>query len=167
MWVYYPVLSNQTLPHILLLLSKERTAAQSDLTAARLSNDKKREASLVNMLADIQALETELQRVNDLGYKPTHDDGIPVTAAPLLNVFRHNAWKKECQANWEKLQEGDYDWSHLAYALYPARIRDKVKKDWCLALTHGLEELCENKPKEKKTRKKRSNDEPVQQTLDL
>ena len=26
-----------------------------------------------------------------------------------------------------------------------------------MALTHGLEELCENKPKEKKTRKKTKN----------
>lgn len=167
MWVYYPKLSNQTLPHLLLLLSKERTAAQSDLTAAQLANDKKREAALLNLLGDIQTLEAELQRVNDLPYKPNHDDGVPVTAAPLLNTFRHNGWKKECQSNWDELQKGEYDWSHLAYALYPARIRDKAKKDWCMALTHGLEELCENKPKEKKTRKKRSGDEPVQQMLDL
>lgn len=167
MWVYYPKLSNQTLPHLLLLLSKERTAAQSDLTAAQLANDKKREAALLNLLGDIQTLETELQRVNDLPYKPNHDDGVPVTAAPLLNTFRHNAWKKECQSNWDDLQKGEYDWSHLAYALYPARIREKAKKDWCMALTHGLEELCENKPKEKKARKKRSGDEPVQTMLDL
>lgn len=167
MWVYYPKLSNQTLPHLLLLLSKERTAAQSDLTGAQLANDKKREAALLYLLGDIQTLEAELQRVNDLPYKPNHDDGVPVTAAPLLNTFRHNGWKKECQSNWNELQKGECDWSHLAYALYPARIRDKAKKDWCMALTHGLEELCENKPKEKKTRKKRSGDEPVQQTLDL
>lgn len=167
MWVYYPKLSNQTLPHLLLLLSKERTAAQSDLTAAQLANDKKREAALLSLLGDIQTLEAELQRVNDLPYKPNHDDGVPVTAAPLLNTFRHNGWNKECQSNWDELQKGEYDWSHLAYALYPARIRDKAKKDWCMALTHGLEELCENKPKEKKTRKKRSGDEPVQQMLDL
>lgn len=167
MWVYYPKLSNQTLPHLLLLLSKERTAAQSDLTAAQLANDKKREAALLNLLGDIQTLEAELQRVNDLPYRPNHDDGVPVTAAPLLNTFRHNGWKKECQSNWDELQKGEYDWSHLAYALYPARIREKAKKDWCMALTHGLEELCENKPKEKKTRKKRSGDEPVQTMLDL
>lgn len=167
MWVYYPKLSNQTLPHLLLLLSKERTAAQSDLTAAQLANDKKREAALLSLLGDIQTLEAELQRVNDLPYKPNHDDGVPVTAAPLLNTFRHNGWNKECQSNWDELQKGEYDWSHLAYALYPARIRHKAKKDWCMALTHGLEELCENKPKEKKTRKKRSGDEPVQQMLDL
>ena len=166
LWVYYPKLSDQTLPHLLLLLSKEHTAAQSDLTAAQLANDKKREAALLNLMGDMQALEAELQRVNDLPYKPNHDDGVPVTAAPLRNVFRHNGWKRECLSNWEALQEGEYDWSHLAYALYPDRIRDKAKKDWCMALTHGLEELCENKPKEKKSRKKRI-EEPTQQSIDF
>lgn len=166
LWVYYPKLSDQTLPHLLLLLSKEHTAAQSDLTAAQLANDKKREAALLNLMGNMQALEAELQRVNDLPYKPNHDDGVPVTAAPLRNVFRHNGWKKECLSNWEALKEGEYDWSHLAYALYPDRIRDKARKDWCMALTHGLEELCENKPKEKKPRKKRS-EEPTQQSIDF
>ena len=166
LWVYYPKLSDQTLPHLLLLLSKEHIAAQSDLTAAQLANDKKREAALLNLMGDMQALDAELQRVNDLPYKPNHDDGVPVTAAPLRNVFRHNGWKRECLSNWEALQEGEYDWSHLAYALYPDRIRDKAKKDWCMALTHGLEELCENKPKEKKSRKKRS-EEPTQQSIDF
>lgn len=165
LWVYYPQLSSQTLPHLLLLLSKEHTAAQSDLTAAQLANDKKREAALLNLMGDIRTLEAELQQLNDLPYKPNHDDGVPVTAAPLRNVFRHNAWKKECLNNWEDLQKGEYDWSHLAYALYPARIREKAKKDWCMALTHGLEELCENKPKEKKPRKKRS-EEPTMQLFD-
>ena len=165
-WVYYPQLSDQTLPHILLMLSKEHTALQSDLTNAKLANDKKQEAKLMNMMAEINFLETELQRVHELPYKPNHDDGVPITAAPLVNVFRHNGWKNECQNNWDELSNGDYDWSHLAYSIYPQRIRDKVKKDWCLALTHGLEELCENKPKEKKVRKKKSDD-AIQTSFDI
>ena len=165
-WVYYPQLSDQTLPHILLMLSKEHTALQSDLTNAQLANDRKQEAKLMNMMAEINFLETELQRVHELPYKPNHDDGVPITAAPLVNVFRHNGWKNECQNNWDELSNGDYDWSHLAYSIYPQRIRDKVKKDWCLALTHGLEELCENKPKEKKVRKKKSDD-AIQTSFDI
>lgn len=165
-WVYYPQLSDQTLPHILLMLSKEHTALQSDLTNAKLANDKKQEAKLMNMMAEINFLETELQRVHELPYKPNHDDGVPITAAPLVNVFRHNGWKNECQNNWDELSNGDYDWSHLAYSIYPQRIREKVKKDWCLALTHGLEELCENKPKEKKVRKKKSDD-AIQTSFDI
>lgn len=165
-WVYYPRLSDQTLPHILLMLSKEHTALQSNLTNAQLANDKKQEAKLMNMMSEINFLESELQRVHELPYKPNHDDGVPVTAAPLVNVFRHNGWKNECQDKWDELSKGDYDWSHMAYSIFPQRIRDKVKKDWCLALTHGLKELCDNKPKEKKTRKKKT-DATVQTSLDL
>ena len=50
-------------------------------------------------------------------------------------------------------------------SLYPARITQKAKKDWCMALTHGLEHLCENKPKEKK--KRNNNADGVQQTLNI
>lgn len=57
----------------------------------------------------------------------------------------------------ELLAKGDYDWSHLAMSMYPARVAQKAKKDWCMALTHGLEHICENKSKEKKTRKKKAD----------
>ena len=46
-------------------------------------------------------------------------------------------------------------------ALYNA----KAKKDWCMALTHGLEHLCENKPRERRTRNRQP--EVIQQTLNL
>ena len=48
---------------------------------------------------------------------------------------------------------------------YPARIMAKAKKDWCMALTHGLEHLCENKPKEKRSKKK--NSDASEQLLNL
>jgi hypothetical protein len=74
-----------------------------------------------------------------------------------VKLIAHRGWKQECTENWEDLQKGEYDWSHLAMSMFPARVTQKAKKDWCLALTHGLEHLCENKPKEKKTRKKKSD----------
>ena len=157
-WVYFPRLSDQTLPHILLLLSKEYTALQSEHTAAQLANDKRRVAQIQTSLGEIESLEAELEGIHALPYKPNHDDGIPVTAAPLVNLFRNTTWKNECSINMESLNSGEYDWSHMAYALYPVRIREKVKEDWCLALTHGLEDLCEYKPKPKKSRKKKTDE---------
>ena len=88
-----------------------------------------------------------------IGYTPNHDDGVPVTAAPLHELFAHRLWRQECESNMEKLAEGEYDWSHLAMSLYPARITQKAKKDWCIALTHGLEDICLNKPKAKRAKK--------------
>ena len=155
MWCYYPRMDANTLPKILLLLAEERNSANSELMSLLGSGDRRREEQVRNLVGEIESLERELNRVNDMPYRPNHDDGVPVTAAPLCNTFRHTAWRNECTANMSDLADGEYDWSHLAYTIYPDRIRTKVRKDWCLALTHGLEELCENKPKEKKPRKKK------------
>ena len=99
----------------------------------------------------------KLNRIIEAGYVPNHDDGVPVTAAPLQHLAASRLWRTECEKNMEILAKGDYDWSHLAMSMYPARVAQKAKKDWCMALTHGLEHICENKPKEKKTRKKKAD----------
>lgn len=104
LWVYYPQLSSQTLPHLLLLLSKEHTAAQSDLTAAQLANDKKREAALLNLMGDIRTLEAELQQLNDLPYKPNHDDGVG-NSRSVAQCIPPQRMEKECLNNWEDLQK--------------------------------------------------------------
>ena len=49
--------------------------------------------------------------------------------------------------------ERDYDWAHLAYSLWPDRVREKCKTDRSLAIAHGLEDLCEVKAPVKKTKK--------------
>lgn len=164
-WTYYPKLSTNTLPQLVLMLEQQQIALQQEVQRMSLAGKKPEENRLRLQIAEIQNFEAELQRIIQLPYKPGHDDGIPVTASPLVNLFRHNGWRSACQENWDQLQEGEYDWSHLAYTLYPARIREKVKEDWCLALTHGLEELCENKPKPK--RERRSKPEVIQGMLDM
>lgn len=157
-WVYYPKLSQNTLPQIVLLLGKEIEATKSELTAAQLNQDKVEENRLRFLLADLEGMVSDLNAVIELPYRPSHDDGIPVTAAPLARFFQHNGWRNECFDNLEKLNSGEYDWSHLAYCLFPVRIREKAKKDWCLALTHGLEDICLNRPKAKKTKKTEDED---------
>ncbi len=112
-------------------------------------------------------MKKELQSIIALPYIPNHDDGVPVTAAPLRNLFANKKWQKECEENWKKLSSGEYDWSQLAYSIHPAEVRTKAKKDWCLALTHGLEEICENKPKEKKARKSKKTKESEKSIFDV
>jgi hypothetical protein len=151
-WVYYPQLDDRTLPNIIHKLNEEIISLKAELQT---TGDKNQTNDLSNKILDLQSMSEELERIVDLPYKPNQDDGVPVTAAPLRHLFKNKKWVTECEENWKKLEEGEYDWSHLAYTLYPARIRQKAKKDWCMALTHGLEELCENKPKEKKPRPKK------------
>lgn len=164
-WVYYPKMSVNTLPQIVLMLGKEIEQVRSELTASQLNHDRVLENELRIRLDDLENMTDTIKGINDLPYKPNHDDGVPVTAAPLADLFKNNVWHTECVGNLESLHKGDYDWSHLAYTMFPARIREKAKKDWGMALTHGLEEICEKKPKEKKSRTKSASDSATEDEL--
>lgn len=153
LWVYYPKMNDNTLAALILRLSNSLEVYKSELSNASLRHDRAAENEARVMIEEHEGMIEKLRSLIAQNYVPNHDDGVPVTAAPLAALFGHSAWRNECQSNLKLLQEGEYDWSHLAYSMFPNRIREKVKKDWCLALTHSLEELCDNKPKPKKERK--------------
>jgi hypothetical protein len=50
-------------------------------------------------------------------------------------------WRKDCQAIWNELAKGDYDWVHLALHLWPKRVVPKCATDRSLAIAHGLESV--------------------------
>jgi hypothetical protein len=77
-----------------------------------------------------------------------------ITASPLWKLFRHSKWRSDLRACWEKLEKGDYDWAHLAYSIWPERVKEVCKKDRSIAIAHGLEDLCEVKLPQKKKAKK-------------
>lgn len=160
-WVYYPKLSKNTLPSLLIKLRSEDELLRSAINSAMATHDKAQESSLRSKQAQVEGMMEEINQILASGYEPNHDDGVPVTSAPMLKLVAHRGWNNECKDNLEKLTKGEYDWSHLAMSMFPARVTQKAKKDWCLALTHGLEHLCENKPKEKKTRKKKENNQTL------
>lgn len=154
-WIYYPKLSHNTLPSLIIKLREENEKLMSGINAAMVSKEKNLENDLRARQYQVENMMAEINRIIDSGYEPNHDDGVPVTSCPLVNLVAHRGWKTECQSNLDELNKGNYDWSHLAMSMYPARVTQKAKNDWCMALTHGLEHLCENKPKEKKPRKKK------------
>ena len=157
-WVYYPKLSKNTLPELIIKLREEQERLKSELNRALASQNKVQETSIRSQIQQVEDMMAEIAKIQSSGYLPNHDDGVPVTSAPLVNIIPHRGWKQECADNMEQLENGEYDWSHLAMSMYPARVTQKAKKDWCLALTHGLEHLCENKPKEKKPRSKKNQE---------
>lgn len=156
-WVYYPKLSKNTLPQLIIRLREQQEQLRTRLNAALAAHDKTQESRIRAEQEQVEGMMDELNRILAVGYVPNHDDGVPVTAAPLLHLAASRPWRVECEKNMELLEKGDYDWSHLAMSMYPARVTQKAKKDWCMALTHGLEHICENKPKEKKARKKKGD----------
>lgn len=165
-WVYYPKLSKNTLPQLIIRLREQQEQLRTRLNTALAAHDKTQESQTRAEQEQVEGMMDELNRILAAGYVPNHDDGVPVTAAPLLHLAASRPWRVECEKNMELLEKGDYDWSHLAMSMYPARVTQKAKKDWCMALTHGLEHICENKPKEKKARKKKGEgNEPIQTSL--
>ncbi len=154
-WIYYPNLSKNTLPQLIIQLREKGEQLRTRLNAALAAHDKTQETQVRAEQEQVEGMMEKLNRIIEAGYVPNHDDGVPVTAAPLQHLAASRLWRAECEKNMELLGKGDYDWSHLAMSMYPARVAQKAKKDWCMALTHGLEHICENKPKEKKARKKK------------
>lgn len=164
-WVYYPKLTKNTLPQLIIHLREKEEQLRTLLNATLAGGDKVQETQVRAEQEQVEGMMDELNRILAAGYVPNHDDGVPVTAAPLQHLAASRLWRTECDKNMELLEKGDYDWSHLAMSMYPARVTEKAKKDWCLALTHGLEHLCENKPKAKKTRKKKGDNKDPQLSL--
>jgi hypothetical protein len=49
-------------------------------------------------------------------------------------------------------------WAHLAYSIWPKRVREKCKTDRSIAIAHGLEELYqEPEPRKKKPGGRKKN----------
>ncbi len=168
LWVYYPSLTNQTLyTAINDFVEPKLKQVSSDVSALRnkasaRSRDDERQFEV------LQAFELELIELRDTllklapNYKPVHDDGVQISAAPLWPLFRHKLWQKMLKDTWAKLEKGEYDWAHLAMSYWPDRVREKCKADKSLAIAHGLEHLYvepEAQPKKTRVRKKAGGDE--------
>ena len=146
LWIYYPDLDDQTLyTAINDFLEPKLKLVGNELNSLRAKSN--RSAAEERELEEQQDLEQELIELRDTileiapNYKPNHDDGVQITAAPLWPLFRHKPWQKVLKATWDKLEAGEYDWAHLAYSYCPERVREKCKTDKSLAIAHGLEDL--------------------------
>jgi hypothetical protein len=150
--IYYPALTDQTLfvaanDFVGTKLDREVEPA---LRALRQKTDRSREEE--RTLEDLQTLHDELSTLRaELlrlapTWKPNHDDGVQITAAPLWRLFRHRPWQAVLRDTWEKLEQGTYDWAHLAMDNWPGRVLDKCRTDKSLAIAHDLEHLYEPPP---------------------
>jgi len=152
LWLYYPRLTSDTIytavnryvePKLTQMgrelgeLEGERDQANGR-EAARL---RERVESVQAFRDELVAFRDELLRVAALPYRPDLNDGVIINAAPLHRLFRLPKWAKDTKECWAKLERGEYDWAHLAYTIWPDRVREKCRGDKSLAIAHGLEEL--------------------------
>jgi hypothetical protein len=150
LWVYYPSLNSQTLFTAVndFLDGPNGKLTQVSLECAEFrikGGSRSREEE--KQFETLQTFEQELIELRDIllkiapTYRPNHDDGVQITAAPLWPLFRYKPWQKVLKDTWTKLGKGDYDWAHIAMTNWPERVREKCKTDKSLAIAHGLEDL--------------------------
>jgi hypothetical protein len=166
-WVYYHRLTDQTLyTTVNRYIEPKVEDVQRSIVRieADLPNTSGGEATRLRdalhahrkLLGELQDMKQELLHVAALPYKPDLNDGVIINAAPLYKLFQHRTWAKDCADCWKKLEKGDYDWTHLAYSIWPDRVRDKCKRDKSLAIAHGLEELYEAPSEQPRKRRGRT-----------
>jgi hypothetical protein len=101
-----------------------------------------KELDELQKLADeLTAFAKDLEAITRTGYEPEEnwiDDGVILRMAPLWKIIP--IWKSEPKKYWERLENGDFDWSHLAMKYWPDRVRQKCKQNKSYAIAHGHEE---------------------------
>ena len=163
LWLYYHRINDQILYTCITdFVDPKLKQVGEDLVRLRQKSGRSRdEESELERLSDLERelkdFRDELLRVAAF-WKPNLNDGVQITAAPLWRLFQHRNWQKRLKSTWEKLEAGDYDWAHLAYSIWPERVREKCKKDKSLAIAHDLEHMyVEPVKKKKKSRRKKKS----------
>lgn len=161
LWIYYHRLTDQTLFQCIIdyVNPKIESVAQDveKLRGQVLQGGTAKQRDQLEKLQKLQQelvdFRDELLRVAQLPYRPNVNDGVLITASPLFKLFRLPKWRKDLEECWKKLQAGEYDWAHLAYSIWPERVRKACKTDKSIAIAHGLEELYEEPKVPKKTKR--------------
>ena len=170
LWFYYHRLTDQTL-YGTVNRYVEPKIAEVERCLPRIEDKLRavsgREATLLRdrlnetqtFLGELRDLREELLRIATLPYKPNLNDGVIINAAPFHSLFRLRSWANDTENVWGKLENGDYDWAHLAYIIWPDQVREACKKDRSIAIAHGLEDICEVEvtPTKKRAKKRKKS----------
>jgi hypothetical protein len=160
LWLYYHRLTDQTLYTCVNdFVDPKLKQVAEDLSRLRQKRQRSRDEEaelerLTDFEAELKDFREELLRVAAF-WKPNLNDGVQITAAPLWRLFRLKKWQDRLKDTWEKLEAGEYDWAHLAYNIWPERVREKCKTDKSLAIAHDLEHLYVEPPEKKRKSKRR------------
>jgi hypothetical protein len=145
LWLYYHRLTDQTLYTCVndFVEPKLKQVSSDTSDLRRKSNRSREEEKTLEELIDLEQelidFKDELLRVAGF-WKPDLNDGVQITASPLWELFQHKPWQNKLKQTWEKLKKGEFDWAHLAYAVWPERVIKASHKDRSYAIAHDLED---------------------------
>jgi hypothetical protein len=160
LWLYYHRLTDQTLYTCINDFVEPKLHQVNQVTTQlrskpdRTRDEEKRLETMQDLELELIEFRDELLRIAQLPWKPNLNDGVQIAAAPLWELFGLRKWQTKLKGTWKKLGQGEYDWAHLAYTIWPDRVRAKCKGDKSLAIAHDLEELYEE-PTEANTNRRR------------
>jgi hypothetical protein len=146
-WLHAHALTSDTLYQIqneyvvpkLAHEERQLTALIESAGATPTARERKDITAQQALVEELRTMLDEIKRVASL-WKPTLDDGMLLTMAPLWRLVPQNKpWQKELQSKWEELIAGKHDWAHLAMHLWPERVIPKCGTDRSLAMAHGLD----------------------------
>ncbi len=160
LWFYYHRLTDQTLykavnDFVDPKLRDEIRPGLKDLRAIkdRTSAQEKELAQLTELESELEQFKVDLLEIA-VFWKPNLNDGVQITAAPLHKFFRLKKWRDKLAKTWKELQDGKYDWAHLALSIWPDRVvRKKCTTDRSIAIAHDLEEQLWHEVEVRKTSK--------------
>lgn len=151
LWIYYPRLDSQTLYTCVndYIDPKLNNEVRPDIgrlkkEVQRGESEKRDQLSdLINLEEELEEMREELLQVAKLPYEPNQNDGVELTAAPLHRLFQHTGWSNRLEDYWEELKDGEYDWSNIAYSIWPERVEETCRSDKSIAIAHEREDLYE------------------------
>jgi hypothetical protein len=114
------------------------TARQKDLEGSARKHIARQIQELNETLEEIETFAKTMGRIVREGYEPQPnwiDDGVILRMAPLWELIP--IWKKYPKKYWKRLQEGEYDWSHIAMNYWPDRVREACRENRSYAIAHG------------------------------
>lgn len=143
-WLYYPRLNKDTMARLITEVLDPKLRRTNEELAALSGQGKvgQRKAELELFAQELSEMKGDFQRLIEAGYLPNQDDGVLVAAAPLAKFFRYPKFRKELEGCWKELARGDYDWAHLAMAMWPERVLKACGADRSIAIAHHREDLC-------------------------